>query len=524
MTSATTAGEAASLGTMRAGVVIVGTGFSGLGMAIRLKQRGMHDFVILEKADDIGGTWRENTYPGCACDIPSHLYSFSFAPNPDWTRFYAPWNEIQAYLRTTAERFGILPHIRWSTQLERATWSDDEACWHLDTTQGHCTASILILGNGPLHEPSIPVLPGLDHFNGVVFHSARWRHDVDLRGKRVAVIGTGASGIQFVPQIQPLVDHLALYQRTPAWIVPRLDHPITARQQARYHDLPVLQRLERARIYWQREIGALGLVYRQSLLESFQRIALRHLERQVHDPELRAKLTPSYRIGCKRILLADDFYPAVSQPNVDVITTPIRAVTPTGIVAADGTERPADAIICATGFHVTDTQLPHAVYGREGRPLADSWVPGPRAYLGTAVSGFPNLFILVGPNTGLGHNSMVYMIESQVRYILDALRLMQRRCLRTVEAMPEAQQHFNEEMERRMATTVWKSGCASWYLDSAGYNSTLWPGFTFEFRHRTRRFDLKHYATTPARATTQLTPSGALVTSVESHSASPPAP
>lgn len=528
MTSSATAdraaGQAPTPDARTARIVIVGTGFSGLGMAVRLKQRGQHDFVILEKASDLGGTWRENTYPGCACDIPSYLYSFSFAPNPDWTRFYAPWNEIQAYLRATAERHGILPHIRWNTRLESATWHDEDACWHLTTSQGPWTASVLILGNGPLHEPSLPALPGLDRFAGSVFHSSQWRHDLDLRGKRVAVIGTGASAIQLVPRIQPLVDRLALYQRTPAWIVPRLDHPIPEREQALYRAFPALQRVRRSVIYWQREIGALGLVYRQSLLESFQRIALRHLERQVHDPDLRARLTPSYRIGCKRILLADDFYPAVSQPNAEVISHGIREVTPTSLIASDGTERPADVLICATGFHVTDTQLPSSVYGRQGQSLGATWVPGPRAYLGTTVAGFPNLFLLVGPNTGLGHNSMVYMIESQVAYILGALRTLDRRGLRALDVLPEAQRAFNEEMERRMATTVWKSGCASWYLDAAGYNSTLWPGFTFEFRRRTRRFDPQRYALTPSTDARQPLPAGAAATSLSGASPSQPLP
>jgi cation diffusion facilitator CzcD-associated flavoprotein CzcO len=347
--------DAASLSAPHTRVVIVGTGFSGLGMAIRLKQRGIDDFVILEKASDIGGTWRENTYPGCACDIPTHLYSFSFAPNPNWTRYFGPWSEIQAYLRDTAERFGVTRQILWNAELKRATWSESDARWRLETSQGPLSGDVLILGNGPLHEPSMPELSGMERFEGPIFHSARWRHDFDLRGKRVAVIGTGASGIQFVPRIQPEVAQLTLYQRTPAWIVPRRDHTIRARTRALYRAVPALQQAERARIYWLREIGALGLVYHQSLLESFQRIAVRHLERQVSDPGLRAKLTPTYRIGCKRILLADDFYPAVTQPNVEVVTTPIREVTATSVIDSAGIERAADAIICATGFHVSDT-------------------------------------------------------------------------------------------------------------------------------------------------------------------------
>jgi cation diffusion facilitator CzcD-associated flavoprotein CzcO len=474
-------------------VAILGTGFSGLGMAIRLKQQGQEEFVVLEQAADIGGTWRDNTYPGCACDIPSHLYSFSFALNPDWSRAFSPQSEIQDYLRLCAERFGILPHIRWNCELRNASWNEDDQRWHITTTLGQLTADILILGYGPLSEPSLPSISGIERFEGVLFHSARWKHDYDLTGKRVAVIGTGASTIQFVPRIQSRADHLSLFLRTPPWIIPRGDHPIAGWQHTMFRILPITQHFVRARIYWQLEIAALGFVYRPSIMESAMRIARRHLTSQVSDPVLRAKLTPQYAMGCKRILLSDDFYPALSQPNVEVISDRICEVRANSIVIEDGIEREIDTIICGTGFHVTDSQLPHYVYGRDGQSLADSWHAGPRAYYGTTISGFPNLFLLIGPNTGLGHNSMVFMIESQITYILDCLRMMGQRNLRTVEVLPEIQEAFNTEMQQRMRGTVWTSGCASWYLDASGRNTTLWPGFTFEFRRRTRHFDLQHY-------------------------------
>jgi len=474
-------------------VAILGTGFSGLGMAIRLKQQGCDDFVVLEQASDVGGTWRDNTYPGCACDIPSHLYSFSFALNPEWSHLYSPQPEIRAYLRRCSEEFGIQPHILWNNELLSARWDEETQRWFLTTTQGQLTASIFILGQGPLSEPSLPSIPGLEHFEGALFHSARWRHDYDLTGKRVAVIGTGASAIQFLPRIQPRVEHLTLFQRTPAWIMPRLDRPIPAWKQRLYRALPVTQRLARARIYARQEFLALGFVYRTSVLKAAERMALRHLHRQIKDPALREKLTPHYAMGCKRVLLSDDFYPALTQPNVEVVTERIREVRARSIITADGREHEVDAIICGTGFHVTDTQLPERLYGRAGISLAENWQMGVSAYLGTTVAGFPNLFLLIGPNTGLGHNSMVYMIESQLNYILDCLRLMDQRHVRAVDVRPEVQEAFNQEVQRRMRHTVWSSGCASWYLDSRGCNVTLWPGFTFAFRRRTRRFDPQSY-------------------------------
>ena len=480
-----------SIGHVR--VVILGTGFSGLGMAIRLKQSGNEDFVVIEQAADIGGTWRDNTYPGCACDIPSHLYSFSFALNPYWSRAYSPQREIWDYLRRCAKDYGILPHILWNNKLLGASWSEDEQRWHISASQGQLTADLLILGNGPLSEPSLPLIPGIERFEGVMFHSAQWNHDYDLTGKRVAVIGTGASSIQFVPKIQPQVSHLSLFQRTPPWILPRHDHRIPSWQRAMFRILPFTQRFARTKIYWQQELIALGFIYRPNMLESGMRLSRSYLEKQVKDPVLRAKLTPQYTIGCKRVLLSDDFYPALTQPNVEVITDRIREVQANSIVTEDGLEHEIDAIIFGTGFHVTDSQLPQYIRGRDGRSLADHWHAGSSAYFGTTISGFPNLFLLIGPNTGLGHNSMVFMIESQLNYILDCLRTMDRRNLGVVEVRPEIHEAFNREMQKRMQGTVWTSGCKSWYLDANGHNTTLWPGFTFEYRHRIRHFDPQHY-------------------------------
>jgi cation diffusion facilitator CzcD-associated flavoprotein CzcO len=474
-------------------VAIVGTGFSGLGMAIKLKQRGMDDFVVLERAQDIGGTWRDNSYPGCACDVPSHLYSFSFALNPDWTQSYSPWNEIRDYLRGCAERFGVLPHIRFGHEVLDATWDERDLCWHIATSQGQFTADLFVLGNGPLSEPSTPSIPGLDRFEGQIFHSSRWDHDHDLTGERVAVIGTGASSIQIVPSIQPYVRKLYVYQRTPPWIVPRLNHEIPEQRRALFRRLPIFQRLARASIYLQHELVVLGFVYQPQMIKGFERVALHHLERLVSDPDLRGNLTPSYTMGCKRVLVSDDFYPALMQGNVELITERIREVRSETIATETGVEREVDTLILATGFHVTDMPAAGFVHGRDGRSLTDAWREGPQAYLGMTVAGFPNLFLLIGPNTGVGHTSMVYMIESELAYVLDCLRLMERRGIQAVELRPEAQDAYNREVQRRMQGTVWVSGCASWYLDAHGHNTTLWPGFTFEYRWRTRRFDPANY-------------------------------
>lgn len=485
-------------------MVILGTGFAGLGIAIRLKQQRQDDFIVIERATDSGGTWRDNTYPGCACDIPSHLYSFSFALNPHWSHMYSPQREIWDYLRDCMERFGILPHIQWNCELLDASWNEDDQRWHLTTTRGQLLTDILILGNGPLSEPSLPSIPGIEHFEGVTFHSAQWKHDYDLTGKRVAVIGTGASAIQFVPQIQPVVSQMTLFQRTPPWIIPRQDHPIPSWQRKLFRFFPLAQRLLRARIYWRQELTALAFVYRPARLESAMQATRHYLASQIQDPVLREKLTPHYMMGCKRILLSDDFYPALNQPNVEVVTERIREVRAHSVVTEDGTEHEVDTIIFGTGFHVTDTTLPGFIHGRGGRSLADKWKDGPNAYLGTAVSEFPNMFLLIGPNTGLGHNSMVFMIESQIRYILHCLRMMDQRQMHTVEIREEAQEAFNNELQRKLQNTVWMSGCASWYLDARGKNTTIWPGFTFEYRFKTARFDPGPYDMHPRHASVPL--------------------
>jgi cation diffusion facilitator CzcD-associated flavoprotein CzcO len=474
-------------------VAIVGSGFSGLGMAIRLKQAGRNDFVVLERADEVGGTWQANTYPGCACDVPSHLYSFSFAPNPEWTQTYSPQPEIWAYLRRCADEFGIRPHLRLRCAVESAAWLEAERRWELETTQGTIRARVLVAGMGPLTEPRIPGLPGLETFEGAVFHSARWDHEYDLAGKRVASVGTGASAIQYVPEIQPRVQRLHVFQRTPPWVVPHSNRPIAERERRLYRALPAAQRLVRAGVYAGREALVLGFVKNPKLMRVVERVARRHMRRQLSDPELLEKVTPGYTIGCKRILPSNRWYPAISQPNVELVTAGVREVRARSIVGEDGVERPVDAIVFGTGFMVTDIPAAHRVRGRDGRLLDDLWQGSPRAHLGSTIHGFPNLFFLLGPNTGLGHSSMVYMIESQIAHVMDALRLMRDRGAETIEVRAQAQERYNAVLERRLEGTVWSTGCASWYLDRTGRNATIWPDWTWRFRRRAMRLDPDEY-------------------------------
>jgi cation diffusion facilitator CzcD-associated flavoprotein CzcO len=475
-------------------VGIVGAGFSGLCMAIRLKQEGIHDFVVLERADEVGGTWQANTYPGCACDVPSHLYSFSFAPNPNWSSTFSPQAEILDYLKDCAERYGVLRHIRFETELESASWDEDEQVWSIETSSGPLTADFLVAAQGPLSEPSLPEVPGIDSFEGKAFHSAEWDHEHDLTGERVAVVGTGASAIQFVPEIQPQVAKLHVLQRTAPWVIPHRNRPLRSWERVLYRLFPPAQLAMRAGIYWARELFVLQFRHRR-IGRLLERIPLRHLHDQIEDPELRRKLTPDYRMGCKRILPADDWYPALAQPNVEVITGGVTEIRPNSVVAEDGTEREVDTIIFGTGFHVTDVPIADRVVGRDGRTLAEVWQGSMQAYKGTTVAGYPNLFFLVGPNTGLGHTSIVFMIESQVEYVLDALRAMRRRGAHTLEVREDAQAAYNAELDRMTGDTVWVTGgCTSYYIDRNGHNSALWPTYTWPFRRCLREFDAAAYS------------------------------
>lgn len=483
-------------------VAIVGSGFSGLGMAIRLKQQGDHDFVVLERDDDVGGTWNANTYPGCACDVPSHLYSFSFAPNPDWSETYSPQPEIRDYLQRCATDFGIRPHVRLRTTVTGASWSEDEGRWTITTDAGEdVSARVLISAMGPLTEPAIPDLPGLDEFEGETWHSARWNHDYDLKGKRVASIGTGASAIQYVPRIQPEVEQLHVFQRSAPWITPHSTRPITSWERRLYRAIPPLQRLVRGGVYATRELLVLGFAKHPRGMKLLERVARRHREQQVKDPELLRKVTPDYSMGCKRILPSNRWYPALGRPNVELVTGGVREVRRNSVVGADGVEREVDAIVFGTGFQVTEMPAAQLITGTEGRPLSEIWAGSPRVHRGTTFPGFPNLFILLGPNTGLGHSSMVYMVESQIAYVLGALRRMRERGTPVAEVRTAALERYNASIDERMDGTIWNAGCMSWYQDATGRNGAIWPDWTWRFRQETSRFDEAEYVLrTPAPA------------------------
>jgi cation diffusion facilitator CzcD-associated flavoprotein CzcO len=476
-------------------VAIVGTGFAGLGMAIQLKRHGEDDFVVLERASDVGGTWRDNTYPGAACDIRSDLYSFSFAPNPDWSRRYGQQKEIQAYLRSAAERFGVLPQILFGAELTRADW--DGSVWKITTSAQPLTADVLVAGHGPLIEPVWPSIPGLSSFRGPRFHSARWNHGVDLTGKRIAVIGTGASAIQFVPELQRVAANVTVFQRTPPWIIPRGDRPTSERRRRLFRRFPLLQRLSRGWIFRMAEIRFIG--FRSRLVSQvFQAVARRFLASQVPDAALRAELTPDYRIGCKRILISSDFYAALGEGNVDLVTSPITRIEPTALVTADGSRRSFDVLVCGTGFDATRPPIAKLIHGSDGRSLEGTWSQHMSALRGTTIAGFPNLFLLVGPNTALGHNSIVYIIEAQLNYILGALELIGPTGARSIEPRADAQDAYNRVVQRDLANSVWiTGGCTSFYLDATGRNTTLWPHRAAGFRRALKRFDPEEYVVKP---------------------------
>jgi len=476
-------------------VLIIGSGFAGLGMGIKLKEAGLHNFTILERAGDVGGTWRDNNYPGCACDVQSHLYSFSFEQNPSWSRMFARQPEIRAYLNHCAQKYALLPHITCNAEVVTARFDDAKSLWTVTTRDGRSfSANLLVSGMGGLSNPAFPKVKGLDTFKGKAFHSAQWDHDFDLTGKKVAVIGTGASAIQFVPQIAKQAAHLDLYQRTPPWIMPKPDREIGARERALYKRLPILQSLFRSLRYWQLESRVLGFVINPKLMTLVQKTAEAHIRKQIKDPVLRKKVTPDYTIGCKRVLISNDYYPALAQKNVEVITNGIREVRAHSIIDDQGVERNVDTIVYGTGFTAQEPMRRGTIFGKGGVDLLDAWKHGPEAYLGTTIAGFPNFFMIVGPNTGLGHSSMVYMIESQVAYVMDAVKTMLRQKLSSVDVKPEVQATFNSGLQGKLSKSVWTSGCKSWYVDANGKNNTLWPGFTFMFRRKTASFSVADYS------------------------------
>jgi cation diffusion facilitator CzcD-associated flavoprotein CzcO len=470
-------------------IAIVGAGVAGLGLGSRLKAAGLESFAILERDEGPGGTWRANTYPGVACDVPSHLYSFSFAPNPGWTRRYPGQEEILRYLGRVADEHGLRPHIQAGTEVLGARFDGEARRWRIETSRGELEARVLVTACGQLSVPQIPAFEGLGEFRGELWHSARWNHEADLRGKRVAVIGSGATAIQAVPELAKVARRVYVMQRTPPWIIPRKDRAYTRLERWAFAHLEPVRRLHRAWIYWRLESLAAVLRRGSAAGRMFAAMARRHLERQVPNTALRQRLTPTYPIGCKRILISDDYYPALQRDNVELVTERIERFLPGGLRTADGIEREVDAVIFCTGFDSQALVAPMRVEGPDGTTLDQVWAQGPRAHLGITVAGLPNLFLLYGPNTNLGHNSIIFMIECQIAYIVRALEDMRRRGLEAVAVRPEAMEASDAELQERLAGSVWGAGCDSWYKTADGRITNNWAGPAIRYWWTTRRAD-----------------------------------
>ncbi|MFT3663063.1 MAG: NAD(P)/FAD-dependent oxidoreductase [Gordonia sp. (in: high G+C Gram-positive bacteria)] len=500
-------------------IAIVGAGFSGLGAAVKAQENSFDDYLVLDRGTDFGGTWRDNTYPGAACDVPSHLYSYSFALNPDWTRSYSHQEEIHRYINAVADSHGIGDKTWFGTEVTRARWDSDADRWIVDVDRDGTAVQVrarhLVGGIGPLCEPNLPDIDGIGAFGGKIIHSARWDHDYDFAGKRVAVIGTGASAIQLVPHLAEAAGHLEVYQRTAPWIIPRTERPYLPAENWAFKHVPGLQNLIRGSIYTANEVVAAGMTYAPKALKPVEALCRANIFKGIRDPELRAKVTPTFAVGCKRILKSNDWYPALDRPNVDLVTTGIDRITAEAIVTADGVEHPVDAIVVATGFHVTDSPVFETIHGADGRSLARVWDEiGMQAYKGTFVHGFPNMTLLIGPSTGLGHTSMVYMIESQLNYLVDYLEKTKAEGIVRTDVRLDVQKKYNADLQDKLKRSVWVTGgCSSWYKDAHGDITTLWPGFTFDFRNATRRFDIAAYDVVRGARTPKKTTEPASVTS-----------
>ena len=480
-------------------VLIVGAGLGGLAAAIRLRASGVESLLVLERAMEVGGTWRDNVYPGCACDVPSHMYSFSFEPNTEWTRPYPQQAEIQNYILRVTDKYQLRPLIRFGTEVTALRWLAESACWRVEVAGGKpLQARHVVLATGPLNKPLVPDIPGVQDFAGVAFHSNQWRHDVDLQGRRVAVVGTGASAVQFVPEIAKQASQVHVFQRTAAWVLPRWDQPYGVLRRWAYRWVPGLQRLSRWRVYWFNEMVGMGFMGSLRMQALLRKLALHHLARQVPSPVMQAALTPNFNPGCKRLLISNTWFPTLQQPHVQLHTQAVARVTPEGLVRADGTLTPCDVIVWGTGFKATEFVAPMQVFGeaQDGvvPELSAQWRTEPAATkLGIMVAGFPNLYLLVGPNTGLGHNSLIFMIECQMDYIVQALQHLRRSGRQTLRLRVAVANADYRELQDKMKSTVWSSGCHSWYQNARGQIDTLWPGYTWQYWLQTRRFKADDY-------------------------------
>ena len=490
-------GTADGAATRHPRVAVIGAGFTGLAAVRALRSAGVEDFVVLERADEIGGTWRDNTYPGIACDVPSHLYSLSFAPNPDWERTFSGGAQIWQYMRKVARELRMDEVTAFGEEVLDASWDDHQQRWRIRTTTLLLSAEVIIDGSGALSEPAYPAIDGLDRFHGPVLHSARWDHEQDLTGLEVAVIGTGASAIQIVPAIQPHVAAMTVFQRTPGWVLPRWDRDISDIERRLLRAFPILQRALRAGQALGRDRFLHQLMHRRWMRQVAQAVARAYLRRSIEDPELRARLRPDFEIGCKRILMTNQWYAALTKPNVSVESSPIREVRGHAIITTDGGEHEVDAIVLATGFRVTDPPIAARLHRRDGRSLAESWGDAPRSFRGITTAGFPNLFRISSIGTGTGHTSQILQIESGVHYAVEALRTMDARDLASVEVSEAAEEAYTKRVHEMLRDTVWVTGgCDSWYLDRSGAASLVWPSTARRYRQWTRRFDIENYTVT----------------------------
>lgn len=477
-------------------VIIVGAGFAGLGLAIQLQRRTDTSFVLLERGDSVGGAWRDNTYPGVACDVPSHLYSFSFRPNPDWSAVYAPGGEILDYLRDAAEGEGLTPHLHLNTEMTDATWDPERRRWLVETPRGRFIGAYLAVATGHLADERLPDVPGIETFEGTIFHSARWDHDYSLEGKRVGVVGTGASAIQIVPSIVEDVSGLVLFQRTAPYVNPRRARPYTEAERGAFARDPAMREEVRADLFWTFEATYAVRRQEEPFLSAARKLALDHLEAQVPDPELRRKLTPDYEVGCKRVLVSNDYYPALTQPHVTVEPSALARFDGAYAVSAAGNRFELDCVVLATGFEATEPRIAPLIHAADGRTLADHWINGMHSLDSITVPSFPNMFVLDGPNTGLGHNSVILIIESQIDYVLSALEFAGAEGVTVLDAKASAEAAYLEYLDETTAGTVWvDGGCRNWYVDPRNDRLTvLWPDFAHVFHERNSRFAPERYS------------------------------
>ena len=477
--------------------LIVGTGFTGVGAAIKLTQAGVDDFVIVERDERVGGTWRDNTYPGAACDIPSLLYSFSFVSNPTWSRVYSPASEIHGHIEDLVERFDLRRRIEFRTEVDGLTFDEADGVWDVSAVSvaGRTAyrARTVVLASGPLSDHKWPDVRGLDTYEGRKIHSARWDHDYDFTGKRVAVVGTGASAVQIVPELVKQAEFVKVFQRTPGWVIPRMDIATPGRAQELFAKVPAVQRLARQALFWGHEASATALVWDSPLSSLIARLGKAHLHRQVKDPWLRRQLTPDFTPGCKRMLVSSDYYPALQRENCKLIDWPIATMSPAGIRTSDGVEHHLDAVVFATGYDVHLTGPPYPVMGLGGRSLADEWTRGAQAYKSINASGYPNLFFMTGPNSGPGHNSLLVFVEGQIDYAVSAITTILRNDLRYLDVRGDVQRQHNQQLQKRLTKTTWMSGCSSWYLTKDGFNASMYPGFATQYLRQMRDFRFGDY-------------------------------